>query len=305
MAEPKILRIYLDDDLRQSAKRGTHNFLNKISTVVRAAGYRVEYLPDTASNRLKATRRHGYCMFHMDGPMADRSLIFRRVYSYPFWAIEPSPARWQWRVAQSTFEHKDVSATDAEKFFGFWKNRLFNSVTEPVEPAGFIFIPLQGKLLDHRSFQACSPLEMIRSVLEYDPHRKVIATLHPREQYSRKELDALQALQNETDRLTVQKGQMVRYLQACDYVVTQNSSAAFFGYFFEKPSVLFAQIDFHHIAQNVIEVGAQNAICAAPQARPEFKKYVYWFWQIMSINAGRPEAEADIRAALMRAGWPM
>ena len=305
MAEPKILRIYLDDDLRQSAKHGEHNFLGKVSTVLHDSGYRVEYLPNTASNQVKAPRRDGYCMFHMDGPVGDRSLVFRRVYAYPFWAIEHSPARWDWHVAKSAFEPNEIAGEAAEKFHAFWKNRLFNPPVEPAKMEGFVYVPLQGKLLDHRSFQACSPLEMIRSVLEQDPHRPVVATLHPREHYAPAELDALQALQNETDRLIVRTGEMARYLPACDYVVTQNSSAAFFGYFFEKPSVLFAKIDFHHIAQNVNKVGVKNAIFAAPQSRPEFKKYVYWFWQIMSINAGRPEAEANIRSAFTRAGWPM
>jgi len=94
-------------------------------------------------------------------------------------------------------------------------------------------------------------------------------------------------------------------LKTCDYIVTQNSSVAFDGFFFAKPSVLFGQIDFHHIAANVSELGAAAAIRQAPHMTPDYAGYVHWFWQEMSINAGRPEAEQQIKAALSRAGWPI
>jgi hypothetical protein len=146
---------------------------------------------------------------------------------------------------------------------------------------------------------------MIEHVLTHDQHRKVVAALHPKETYSTQEHHALQALAAKHSRLEVTIGEMEQHLAHCDYVVTQNSAAAFSGYFFGKNAVLFAQSDFHHIASNVSEVGVQAAFDQVEKMAPDFAGYLYWFWQQMSINAGRPQADDQIRDALRRGGWPV
>ncbi len=301
----RILRFYLDDDMRQSAMAGQHNFIRKIETVLENAGYRVEFCRNTLSERVKSTNRRGYAMFHMDAPPHDRALNFRRVYHYPFWAIEPSGKRWEWHVARSDFPARDVPRKQADRFYRFWQNRLFGTAPQTTTRDGFVYVPLQGRLLDHRSFQACSPLDMLRAVLNHDPDRQIIAALHPKEHYPPEELSALDHLQQQHARLSVRTGGMEQLLPTCDYIVTQNSGVAFSGYFFAKPAVLFGQIDFHHIAANVADLGVARAIQQGPQMTPDYAGYVHWFWQIMSINAGRDEADNQIRDALSRAGCPM
>lgn len=305
MAEPLILRIYLDDELRKSAMAGGHNFIGKIEQVATKAGFRVEYRQNSGIERLKSATRRGYSMFHMDDPEHDRALTFRRVYEYPFWAIENSAKRWDWRVAQAVFSVNEVPRKEADQFYNFWKNRLFGDAANATERGGFVYVPLQGKLLAHRSFQCCSPIEMIQHVLAQDADRPVVATLHPHEVYSDRDLMALDELEQSHPRLTVKTGNMQAMLQNCDYVVTQNSGAAFSGYFFGKPAVLFGRIDFHHIAANVQAQGVEQAFEQVQTLTPDYAGYVHWFWQIMSINAGRPEAEDKIKQAMIRAGWPM
>jgi hypothetical protein len=98
---------------------------------------------------------------------------------------------------------------------------------------------------------------------------------------------------------------MPSLLQSCDYVVTQNSSVGYFANFFEKPTVLFGKIDFHHIALNTSELGVQAAIQTAPDHRPDFAGYVHWFWQENSINLRRKEADQKIADRLREFGWPI
>lgn len=304
MTEPRLLRFYLDDGLRQSAVAGQHNFIRKIAVVAEQAGYRVEYRRNTPAECLKSAQRHGYAMFHMQDPPHDRALTMRRVYHYPFWAIEPSGQRWQWRVARAQFPASDVPRKAANKFYEFWRKRLYGDAPGSATRDGFVYVPLQGRLLDHRSFQSCSPLDMLRAVLQHDSGRRVVAALHPKEQYSSAELAALDLMVQGESRLTVRTGDMEALLTGCDYVVAQNSGVVFDGYLFGKPAVLFGQIDFHHIAANVADLGVAEALRQGPELTPDYVGYVHWFWQVMSINAGRPEAEQQIRAALNRAGWP-
>ena len=304
MSEPRILRFYLETGLRESAAEGRHNFIGKIAAVAEGAGYRVEYRPDTPAERAAAATRPGYAMVHMTPPHNDRALTFRRVYHYPFWAIEAHAERWLWRVAQSEFPQGDVPRQEAERFFAFWGQRLFGDAPTRTAREGFVYVPLQGRLLEHRSFQSCAPLDMLRQILRHETRRRIVATLHPKECHAPADLAALDRLAEREPRLTLTRGAMEPLLQACDYVATQNSSAAFAGYFFRKPAVLFARVDFHHIAANVTALGAEAALRRAPELEPDYAGYLHWFWQEMSINAGRPEAEAKILAALQRHGWP-
>ncbi len=305
MAEPRILRFYLDDDLRQSAQDGKHNFINKIRQVAENSGYRVEFLKNSIEARQKSASLGGFALFHMDDPTHDRALTIRRVYHYPFWAIEHTAKRWDWRVARTEFPADDVTSKEAGRFYRFWQKRLFGDAPARARHDGFVYVPLQGRLLDHRSFQSCSPIRMIHEVLKHDPHRPVIAALHPKETYDALELAELEKLEAGNARLTLQLGGMEDLLERCDYVVTQNSSAAFNGFFFGKPAVLFGQSDFHHIAADVTKIGAAQAIRTAPDMAPDYAGFIHWFWQRMSINAGRDEATDQIRAAFERAGWPV
>lgn len=301
----RILRFYLDPSLRQSAAEGRHNFIAKIAQVVEQAGFRVEYCANSETERMKSAGRNGYAMFHMDDPFHDRALTIRRAYYYPFWQIERSAKRWDWRVATEVFDPAHIPAKEAARFAGFWRKRLFDTAADAPTQDGFVYVPLQGKLLDHRSFQTCSPLQMIETVLaQTGPHR-VIATLHPNESYSDAEQSALQDLEAKHDRLTLQMGGMERLLAGCDFIVTQNSAVSFAGLFFGKPSILFAQVDFHHICASVPHTGIDAAFARIAGHAPNYDAYLWWFLQQMSINAGRPEAESKIRAELQRHGWPV
>jgi hypothetical protein len=290
--------IYLPDGLRQDAEAGRHNFIGRVAAVLDGAGLSIRHAPE---EQAAGADPDEYALVHMIAPPHGRALVMRRVYHYPFWAIERSDRRWDWHVARATFDPAAVPRAEADRFRMFWRDRLFPGA----DPArdGHIYMPLQGRLTNHRSFQTCSPIDMIRTVLD-NTDRKVIAALHPRETYGAVERAALDRLAAHPQ-LEITTGEMERWLPGCDMVVTENSGAGFNGFLLDKPCVLFARIDFHHIAANVADHGAAAALALADGPRPDFAGFVHWFWQRMSINAGRAEAADAIRAALRRGDWPV
>lgn len=289
----------------QSAQAGEHNFIAILSDTLQDAGFEVTYEPFTPRAQLLSENQPGYAMFHMIEPKHDRALTFRRLYHYPFWAIEPTGRRWDWHVTKTAFPAADVPRKKANQFYRFWQKRLFGEAPKQTRKDGYVYVPLQGKLLDRRSFQTCSPLDMLEQILEHDPNRRVIVTLHPQEQYAPSERTTLNKLVRESDRVFKSTASMEDLLAGCDYVACQNSGVAFNGYFFGKPAVLFSRCEFHHIAAYVPEIGARQAIENVAQMEPDYAGYVHWFWQVMAINAGRDDAPDKIRAALSRAGWPV
>lgn len=292
---------YLPDGLRQSAEAGNHNFIGKIENVLRSAGMEVRFCDPSDARRMDP----GYSLFHMQDPLNARGVTLRRAYFYPFWQIERSNQRWNWDVAKARFELPSGTRTEANRFYAFWQNRLYKDALRDVSSDGFVYVPLQGRLLEKRSFQECSPIRMLHHVIEAEPTKPIIAVLHPGEHYDADEIQALEKLENDVERLEIRLGNMETLLAHCDYIVTQNSSVAFSGFFFGKPSVLFAKIDFHHITAKVSELGVKGAFDQVRELNPDYAAYVWWFLQHMSINAGRPEAEDKIRSRLSALGWPV
>ncbi|MCG6901732.1 MAG: hypothetical protein LJE68_03540 [Rhodobacter sp.] len=302
MAGAKILRIYLDEVPFLRAERGNFNIINKIRAAFESRGFRVELKRNSDVERLKSATRRGYSLFHMDDPFHPRALTLRKAYFYPFWRIETSAKRWEWEIARTGFDAGKIDPIAARTFCDRWRRTLFPKA-EPLAISGFVYVPLQGRLLEQRSFQSASPVDMIRQILLYEPARDVIAGLHPGEIYTPEETDTLNAMVDAMPRLHLSDAPMARLLAGCDYVVTENSSVALSGYFMHKPAVLFAKIDFHHIAANVESLGVQDAIGSAPQMRPEYDRYLFWFLKQTAINGGAPEVESQILDAVRRKGW--
>ncbi|KIN65761.1 hypothetical protein Z945_808 [Sulfitobacter noctilucae] len=298
MTSEKPLYFFLEEPLRESAAAGEHNFLNLVSEVVTNSGFSVQF------EGLPATRTGNYSLGHMAQPPDDKGLVFRRVYHYPFWQIDAVAQRWQGDVARARFI-PEQAPSDAPRFYRFWQKRLFGDAPQSTHRDGFIFVPLQGQLTRKRVFQTCTPLKMIEHCLEYGGGRRVIATLHPSEAYNPSDLAALNALADEHRSLTVETGKMEQNLQRCDFVVTQNSGVAFNGFFFGKPALLFSQIDFHHIAIQADLDALGDSFARVAAHAPAYDKYIWWFWQDQSINAGRDDAKAKIAARLRRFGWPI
>jgi len=303
MPNAKILRIYLDEVPLARAEKGNFNLINRVRAAFEGRGFRVELRKNSEAERLKSATRRGYSLFHMDDPFHGRALTLRRAYYYPFWRIESSAKRWEWEIAQTPFDPDAIDPAEAAKFGDFWRKKLFGGIQNAGTSPGTVYIPLQGRLLEQRSFQSLSPVAMIEAVLRQDTERLIQVAFHPGETYLQEEIDAVRAVVDRQPRVTISSEPMARLLARCDYVATENSSVALAGYFFHKPAALFARIDFHHIAASVPHSTVQDALAAVPDLNPEYDRYLYWFLKQTTINGGSDQAEAQILHAVRHRGW--
>jgi hypothetical protein len=166
-----------------------------------------------------------------------------------------------------------------------------------------IYLPLQGRLLERRSFQSMSPLEMIAEVQARAGSRRILLGLHPGESYSPEERAAVEKIAAADPRITVKTGSMTEALCSCDLVVTENSTGALSGFFFDKPAVLFAESDFHHAMPQVSRLGVDEAFRQAEESAPAYAEYLYWFVELNAIKADTAEAEGKILETCRRHGW--
>lgn len=301
-APNKVLHLYLPSPLREDAVQGRVNIINRIEAALVAGGWRLVFHGDAAIERARVASRRGFALFHMQEPLAPNTLCLRRAYHYPFWQIEATNERWNFDVAHALFDPASVNAAEAEAFVARWRKHILGDAR--IRKGGFVLMPLQGRLTQQRLFQAASPLEMIEQTLSRDPARPIVATLHPRETYTAAEHAGLAGIAARFPRFSVVPANDA-LLTDCDYVVTQNSSLALKGFFAAKPAVLFARVDFHHIAGSVPRDGLDAAFASAMGPAPDFTAYLSWFYRLHCINGGAADAEAQIRARLQRHGWPV
>jgi hypothetical protein len=211
--------------------------------------------------------------------------------------------RWNFDVATKPFSAHDLDPEVARHFVRQLRRRIMPDLPK-VRHDGFVFLPLQGRLREHRSFQSMSPIDMIRETLARDS-RPIVATLHPKENYDPLDIAALEDLTRRFPRFTLDSRPSDALLAACDAIVTQNSSLALSGALLGKPTVLFARIDFHHIFGSVPRDGIKNAFESLQENQPEFERYLYWFLQLEALNAGRTDFEARVQERLRTLGWPV
>lgn len=302
MAEPRILRIYLEETMLHMAREGTFGFVKKVREGFEAQGFRVDLARDTDAERLKSASRRGYALFLMKEPFHPKALSMRKAYYYPYWRIEKSAKRWEFEVARKSFDSAEIDTDLAADWHARWGRFLFQRRPARAEKSGLIYVPLQGRLLEHRSFQSMSPLEMIAEVQARAGDRRILLGLHPGEVYGDEERAALDRIAEADSRVTVQMGGMPEALRLCDFVVTENSTGALSGFFFDKPAILFAESDFHHVMPQVSRLGVDEAFRRVEEL-PPFAAYLYWFIQMNAIKADTPEAPDRIVETCRRHGW--
>jgi hypothetical protein len=294
------LHLYLHSPMRENAAAGKVNLFRRMQAALPDWSFR--YHPDTLAERGRAAER-GYGLFHMHPPTGPKILCLRRAYILPFWRIEAVAERWLFDVARAAFDPEEIPRDEAQGFLERWRYKVLG-ITPPSRQ-GYVLVPLQGRISEHRSFQSMSPLDMLETVLERRPTKPVCYTLHPKETYAPEDLAALAALEARFPRLSRGGAPTESLLLGCDEVITQNSSVALYGYFAAKPAVLFAGSDFHHIAGSVWRDGLDKAFATLEAPSPDFANYLCWFFRRHAINGGAPDCEAQIQHRFRHHGWAL
>lgn len=297
-----LLTIYVGPGILQQIKAGKQNFFCRVIGAVEARGWRVELREDNIVEFALAPERPGYALYLRNPASHEAALVCRRSYVGAFWQVEKTSRRWEWPITHKAFDPETVDPEAAQKFFDAWKKRVFPDAPA-ISDERFVLVPLQGTVFDQRDFQAMSPLEMIEATL-VQTDLPLIVTMHPKAPLSERGDAALRAFAASEPRVTLREGGSMDLLPRCSFVVAQYSSVALLGYFFEKPAVLFATIDFQHIAGSVPRDGIEAAFAHVTE-RPDFARYLYWYLKLNSLNAGAPEFEDEVLATFRAHGWPI
>ena len=159
------------------------------------AGWQVAFRPNPPGERRLARWRRRPALVFGAEPAGRRMAVLRRAYLYPFWHIERSNDRAAWRLTRMAFDPGAVDSAAARDFAEAWRRRVLppGLPGRAAAGSGHVLVALQGQLMRRRRFQQASPAEMLASVLEHEPARRIVVTLHPGERYSENERAMVEA----------------------------------------------------------------------------------------------------------------
>lgn len=273
----------------------------RLGEILEPHGLRPSIHPATRWEVLRSAVQPGYSLILMAEPKGARMLTFRRGYMPGTWRFERTNQRGDWTVAGMTFDPDWTDRDEARAWVGRQRKRL-RLDRAPLERAPYILVPLQGKLFEKRRFQTKSPIDMIRDAVRFAQGRDILLTLHPREIYSEAERSAIDNLARDP-KVHLVEHDMNSLLASADFVVTQNSSVAFWGLFHETPSILYAECDFHHINIMIENTAADRAFAEVGSTSPDFATYLYWFCHHAHLDLSLPRAPHRLVSRLRALGW--
>jgi len=278
-----------------------HRFYSRARTAFESVGLKVNLVEESDAARQASVFSQNFALFDCKVALHDRALDVRRTAIGPFYRMEKSPVRAQYRLVDAVFDPASIPAQKAQSFFRIWQNLLVKPKTR--DHAGAVLVVLQGKLCRRRSQQHMSPVDMIKATIAHEPDRQIWLKLHPKETYSDKERAAIAAFVD-NPRIQIYDGDLDAALHACDYTVTQNSAVLLRGLFYRTPAILFGDCEYHHPFQSVRRgVPVADAFACVMTDRPDFAKYAYWYLQLNCINTSREWAEETILEQCRWFGW--
>ncbi|MEM9228041.1 MAG: hypothetical protein AAGB10_00390 [Pseudomonadota bacterium] len=299
----RTLRVHVTETGRRE-KRGPRADIDAfLNAALQPHGFRLEFWRNQPTARLISELMPGYSLFLMKDPRTRSALTLRRGYLRKTWRLERSNDRDDWTVTGQRYDPNAVDADAARQWIKQIRHRHGIHLAGASASPGYVLVPLQGKLLSHRDFQFKSPVEMIEDAQRYEVERDICLTLHPGETYSREELAAIHRLAQHPRTSILQGIPMHKAIAGADYLVSQNSSVAYWGLVHRKPAILYAAADFHHICQSISRTTPSDAFRKAPDTRPGYAKYLYWHSLNALIDISGANAAAQLVARLRFMGW--
>lgn len=278
-----------------------HPFFSRAKIAFESVGLDVKLRENTDAAREAGFFDPHFALYDRKVATHDLSLDVRPVGIGPFYRMEKSPVRANYRLVDVPFDPESVLPHKAKSFFRIWRRII---VKAPVQTdTGVVLVALQGKLLKRRSQQVMSPVDMIAATLAHDPSREIWLKPHPKEMYTDAEMAALHGFAQDP-RVRIFDGNLDVALHACDYIVTQNSAVLLRGMFYERPAIVFADCEYHHPFQSVRRgVPVEQAFARVMADRPDFAAFAYWYLQLNCINTSRDWAEETILSQCRGFGW--
>lgn len=313
MAQPAHLILHLPAASLRAGDEPPSPIYRRIIDGFRARGGIVETVPHRRDSVLAevAADRHFHIVNHGD-TRHPRVLNAGLAYVYPYWHLDPRGFRATSSIGAMPFRPGRIDGQSAKAFFARLSKRLLGKrisrYDQPREkaafPAGCIAVFLQSEA--HRGLRETCYLSheaMLSALLARLDPRPIVIKAHPLEPDGQGRSLA-EALAARDRRVIVTGANLHDILDHAAVTVTINSAVGLESMLHRVPVVLCGQADFHHCAVTVRAPGQLDAAIATAEATAwPFARYLYWYFGLNCLDAGKPDLLGDVLARIAATGF--
>lgn len=235
-------------------------------------------------------------------------------YVYPFWNLDPWGIRALSSISGKTFDvsmvDMDLATPFANRLRKRWVVTRSSRYDQPMRtvdiPAGCIAVFLQSE--GHRNLMETCHLDlrlMVKTLMARCDPRPIVIKPHPRD-HDPKTRRFLNRIAARDPRIQIVDANIHDILAAASVCVTINSAVGIEAMMQGVPVVLCGQTDFHHCAVTVKTADALDAaIGRATATQWPHEAYLYWYFGLNCLNAGKDTLIDDFLARVAATGFKL
>lgn len=167
----------------------------------------------------------------------------------------------------------------ADGFFNALQSRTLEAFEYPFGMDDFVLVALGPDEHVVDAVRPYSNAEMVKQAMDHEPHRQIIVTA-----VDGLDVSALEVYRGR-GRISISSAPIDRLLDACAFVVTQDSQVGLRALLHRKHGIQMAACGFHHLLRNPFRDGRiKKSFNRVHRDAPAFEGYVRWLFEERAVS---------------------
>jgi hypothetical protein len=266
-------------------------FLRGVGDALSAIGMKVAFLPDDVDAWVGSADQEVYSIFQNRVATHARAASLTRLLDTDQWLFNGVDD-------DSVFDPAQVAEGMADAVFNALVVRTAESFEYPFGMDDFVLVALGPEEPVVDGVRPYTNADMVKQAMDHEPHRQIIVTA----------VDGLDASALEVyrgrGRISISIAQIDRLLDACAFVVTQDSQVGLRALLHRKHGIQMAACGFHHLLRNPHrDQRIKKSFNRVHRDVPAFEGYIQWLFETRSIDARKKTAPQEVLSKIQELGW--
>lgn len=263
-------------------------FQYNLGEALRDIGMEVQFFADSFECWKRAADDPVYSVFEGRVPLHANAANMVQLLDSDYWLLTGYED-------QSCFNPNAEPEGSASGFFDRMVDQTCIPFQYPFGLSDFVLVVLGADEPAVAPVRPFTNVEMVKLALEHEPHRQVVV-------YTEQDVD-LSAFRN-SGRVSVSRSSIDRLLDACAFVISQDSQIALRGFLHRKHCIQMAACGFHHLSRNPYrDQRIKKSFNRVHRDLPEFEKYIKWLFKTQAVNAYDARGVEKMMAKIQNLGW--
>jgi hypothetical protein len=266
-------------------------FLRSIGDALSAIGMRVVFLPDDVNAWAESAGQDVYSIFQNRVATHTRAASLTRLLDTDHWLLGAMDDN-------SVFDPDDVTEGAADAVFNALVARTVVGFEYPFGMDDFVLVALGPDEPVVDGVRPYTNADMVKQAMDHEPHRQIIVTA-----VDGLDAQALEAYRGH-GRISISSAPIDRLLDACAFVVSQDSQVGLRAMLHRKHGIQMAACAFHHLLRNPRRDGRiKKSFNRVHRDAPAFEGYIQWLFDARSIDARKKTAPQEVLLKIQKLGW--